>query len=60
MIPMRGAGRDQQMTDAEMCDAAEANIRADYRDGVIDKQRFQMEMLIVARSRSQSKAEPKP
>lgn len=45
----------KQMTDDEMCDAAEANIRADYRDGVIDKKRFQMEMLIVARSRPRAK-----
>lgn len=53
MIPMRGSGRDQQMTDEEMIAAAEANIRADYREKKITKERFQMEMLIVARSRSQ-------
>lgn len=57
MIPMRGAGRDQQMTEDEMIAVAEANIRADYREKKIDKKRFQMEMLIVARSRTQGGAE---
>jgi hypothetical protein len=45
------------MTDEEMIDVAEANIRTDYREGKIDKERFQREMLIVARSRTQL---PKP
>jgi len=45
------------MTDEDMIDLAEANIRADYREGKIDKERFQREMLIVARSRAQI---PKP
>ncbi|MDP9758285.1 MULTISPECIES: hypothetical protein [Agrobacterium] len=35
----------------EMIDAAEANIRADYRSGKISREQFQKEMLIVARSR---------
>lgn len=42
---------DKYMSEDEMCDVAEANIRADYREGVIDRERFRMEMLIVARSR---------
>lgn len=36
---------------AEMIDAAEGNIRADYLAGKISKEQFQKEMLIVARAR---------
>lgn len=38
------------MTEEEI-DAAEANIRADRREGKIDNYHFQKEMLIVARAR---------
>jgi hypothetical protein len=44
------------MTDDEMIDAAEANIRADYRAGKISKEQFQKELLIVARARQQAPA----
>lgn len=37
----------------EMIDAAEANIREDYRVGKISKEQFQKELLIVARARQQ-------
>lgn len=37
----------------EMIDVAEANIRADYRQGKIDKRQFQKEMLIMTRARAQ-------
>ncbi|MNE60233.1 hypothetical protein D3C80_1553650 [compost metagenome] len=39
---------------SEMIDAAEANIREDYRAGRISKEQFQKEMLIVARARAQA------
>lgn len=35
----------------EMVDKAEANIRADYRDGKISKEQFQKELLFVERAR---------
>lgn len=54
---MRGAERDRQMTEEEMIAVAEANISADYREKKITKERFQMEMLIVARSRFQANKE---
>jgi hypothetical protein len=44
------------MTDDKMIDAAEANIRADYRAGKISKEQFQKELLIVARARQQAPA----
>ncbi len=43
----------------EMIDAAEANIRADYRAGTISKEQFRKEMLIVARARQQAPAPQK-
>lgn len=39
--------------DLPMISEAEANIRADYRDGKITKEQFQKEMLIMTRSRNQ-------
>ncbi len=44
------------MISTEMIDAAEANIRADYRNGKISKEQFQKELLIVARARQQAPA----
>jgi len=44
----------------EMIDAAEANIRSDYRAGKISKEQFQKELLIVARARKQERAPTPP
>ena len=52
--------KNQPMTDLEMCDVAEANIRADYANGVIDGKRFRMEMFIVCRSRVEAKRQVAP
>lgn len=48
----------EAMTEPEMIDAAEANIRADYRAGRISKEQFQKEMLIMARARRQAQPAP--
>ncbi len=45
--------RRAQPAPVSMIDAAEANIREDYRTGKISKEQFQKEMLIVARARQQ-------
>lgn len=54
MIPMRGAGRDQQMQEEEYdaISKAEANIRADYAASRITRLQFQKEMHIVSMARS--------
>lgn len=52
--PAKTASGGVEMTDNEMIDAAEANIRADYRAGTISKEQFQKELLIVARARQQA------
>ena len=44
----------------EMVDEAMANIRADYRAGIVHKAQFQKEMLIMARARQQALANPTP
>jgi hypothetical protein len=46
---------NQSPASTEMIDAAEANIRADYRAGKISREQLQKELLIVARARQQAK-----